>query len=217
MTAREIDTGPELLWTRPRGQATAALLLAHGAGAPMDSEFMEAFAEAAARCGLAVARFEFAYMAGRRIDGRKRPPPRAEKLIDDYADALQAARADWTGKLAIGGKSLGGRVATMLAAGPVADSIAGVICLGYPLHPAGKPEALRLSPILEARCPILICQGIRDPMGSREEFDRLDLPPSVTAHWLPDGDHSFKPRKTSGATVEDNIASAAEAAARFLF
>jgi predicted alpha/beta-hydrolase family hydrolase len=118
------------------GSADAAftVLLAHGAGAPMDSDAMEAAAAALVEAGFQVVRFEFAYMAARRISGIRKPPPRAETLKQDYLDAVAAVGG--SRRLIIGGKSMGGRVASMVADALHAEkAIAGLLCLGYPFHP----------------------------------------------------------------------------------
>lgn len=149
--------------------ARATVLLAHGAGAPMDSASMTAAAQALAGQGLRVARFEFAYMAGRRNDGTRKPPPKADKLIAEYRDAVDAL-GPIAGPLIIGGKSMGGRVASMVADELFATGkIAGLLCLGYPFHPPGKPEQLRTAHLEGLSTPALIAQGTRDPFGTRDE------------------------------------------------
>src|SRR5260221_34894 len=121
--------------------ARVNILLAHGAGAPMDSASMTSAAGALAGVGFRVARFEFDYMAGRRIGNRK-SPPRAETLIPEYAAAVETLGA--RGPLIIGGKSMGGRVASMVADELHATGkVGGLLCLGYPFHPPGKPAQLR--------------------------------------------------------------------------
>lgn len=205
-----------LLWNRPE-VPRAALLLAHGAGATMTSPFMEAMAERLAARGLAVARFEFAYMAARRRGGPKKPPPRADRLIGEYVAMIGAAAAD-AGKLPllIGGKSLGGRVAAMASAdAKVAEAAAGVVCLGYPFHAPGNATDLRLEPLREARLPVLVCQGDRDPFGSAAEIAGWDLPASIAVTYLEDGDHDFKPRGRSPATWKGNLDGAADAVVAF--
>lgn len=117
--------------------AKASVLFAHGAGAPMDSPAMTVIAEALAGQGLRVVRFEFSYMAARRTEGTRKPPPRAEKLNSEYLAAIEALQAE--GPLIIGGKSMGGRVASMIADELFdADRIAGLLCVGYPFHPNRK-------------------------------------------------------------------------------
>lgn len=104
-----------LKWNRPAGSLSATLILAHGAGAPMDSPFMERIAELLAAQGIAVARFEFPYMAQRREDGRKRPPNPQAQLLDCWRRVHAQVRETLDGPLALGGKSMGGRMASLLA------------------------------------------------------------------------------------------------------
>ncbi|MEM8743698.1 MAG: alpha/beta family hydrolase [Pseudomonadota bacterium] len=192
--------------------AHTQVLLAHGAGAPMDTPFMKAFAQGLAARGLAVARFEFAYMADRRETGSKRPPPRAERLTDEFQKAIAALKP--TGRLVIGGKSLGGRVASMIAQHEFEEGrLAGLVCLGYPFHPPGRPEKLRTAHLMDLTLPVLIAQGTRDPFGGTEEVPGYDLPRSIAVHWAEDGDHNLAPRKKSGLTAEENWDAACDAIA----
>lgn len=178
-------------------------LLAHGAGAAMDSPGMAAIARAFATEGLRSARFEFAYMAARR-DGNRRPPPRAETLIPEYRAAVAALPE---ARLVIGGKSMGGRVASMVADElHTAGRIAGLVCLGYPFHPPGKPEQLRTRHLATLQTPTLIVQGTRDPFGTKDEVLGYTLSDRIEILWLPDGDHDLKPRKAvSGFTAADHL------------
>jgi len=178
--------------------APLTLLLAHGAGAPMDSPFMERIAAGVAAAGLRVVRFEFPYMARRRSEGRKAGPDRMPVLLDSFREAAATVE----GPLAIGGKSMGGRVASR-----VADELGvrGLVCLGYPFHPPGRPEKTRTEHLAGLRTPTLVLQGERDPFGRPDEVAAYDLSPAITVEWLPDGDHSFKPRKRSGHTEEGNL------------
>ncbi|MFT3973517.1 MAG: alpha/beta hydrolase [Amaricoccus sp.] len=189
--------------------APATVLLAHGAGAPMDSATMTASARALAAAGLRVARFEFAYMAARRDGAGVKPPPRAETLVPAYRAVVAAL--DATGPLVIGGKSMGGRVASMAVDELRAEGrTVGLLCLGYPFHPPGKPEALRTAHLAGLAAPALICQGTRDPFGTREEVAAYTLSPSIEVFWLEDGDHDLRPRKAvSGLTAADHLASTA--------
>ena len=184
--------------------AQTTILLAHGAGAPMDSASMEAVAQALAAEGLRVARFEFGYMAARR-EGRRRPPPRAETLIPEYRQAVEALAPDTP--LVIGGKSMGGRVASMLADEMhAAGRIAGLLCLGYPFHPPERPEKLRTAHLEGLETPALICQGTRDAFGTRDEVEAYELSPSIEFLWLEDGDHDLKPRRSiSEFTAADHL------------
>ncbi|WP_395174365.1 alpha/beta family hydrolase [Roseibium alexandrii] len=207
----------DFLWTRPDTDPLATLLLAHGAGAPMDSTFMEKLAGALAENRIASARFEFAYMAGRRTGGPKKPPPKADKLIGEFQTALQKLMSEAEGPLLVGGKSMGGRVAAMLSGGGSLPSrVKGVGCFGYPFHPTGKPDVeWRLSPLQEAKRPVIILQGDRDPFGNQSEIAEITLPTSVTLTYLEDGNHDFGPRGKSPATLDGNINAAAQAVAEF--
>ncbi|WP_417451992.1 alpha/beta fold hydrolase [Kordiimonas sp.] len=192
----------------------ATILLAHGAGAGMDSDFMVAWATGLAARGFRALRFEFPYMVLRRGDGRKRPPDRAPKLMDAYRQAIDDARMLTDGgKLVIGGKSMGGRIASMVAAEDN-NACEGLLLLGYPFHPTGKPEKLRTDHLGDITVPTLIVQGERDPFGGKALVDTLSLPTGFTVHWAPDGNHDLSPRKASGHTSEKNWATAMDAAAR---
>ena len=198
-----------ILTDGPAG-APLTLALAHGAGAPMDSHFMARIAEGIAAAGWRVVRFEFPYMAARRTTGKKKPPDREPVLLDAWRTVAAGYRAD---RLAIGGKSLGGRMASM-----VADEaeVRGLLCLGYPFHPPGRPDRLRTAHLETLATPALILQGERDPFGRADEVPGYRLSDAVAVSWLPDGDHSFKPRKASGHTGEGNLALAVERICGFL-
>ena len=185
--------------------ARITVMLAHGAGAPMDSGTLTATAEALGGAGLRVARFEFDYMAGRRTGAGRKPPPRAERLNPQYVAAVDALGAK--GALIIGGKSMGGRVASMVADELFASGrIHGLLCLGYPFHPPAKPEQVRTKHLAELRAPTLIVQGTRDPFGTREEVTGYRLSSAIDILWLEDGDHDLKPRKSiSGLTAADHL------------
>ncbi|MFN4009483.1 MAG: alpha/beta family hydrolase [Pannonibacter sp.] len=194
----------------------ATLLFAHGAGAAMDSSFMNRMAAALAENGVAVARFEFPYMAARRGGGKKAPPPKAELLVSAFQTALQQVMPEVEGTLLIGGKSMGGRVAAMLAGGAsLPGRVKGVACVGYPFHPTGKADVWRLEPLAECRRPVLITQGERDPFGSAADLDAVALPDQVAITYLEDGNHDLGPRGQSPATWDGNIHRAAEAIAAF--
>lgn len=197
------------LFTGPDDAATT-ILLAHGSGAPMDSASMNAAAAALAKEGLRVARFEFPYMAARRTDGSRRPPPKAETLNPEFRAAVDALGA--RGKLVIGGKSMGGRVASMVADDLHAEGrVAGLLCLGYPFHPPEKPTQLRTAHLMELKTSTLIVQGTRDPFGTKDEIPAYGLPASIRVLWLEDGDHDLKPRKSiSGFSAADHLATMAK-------
>ncbi len=193
--------------------ARVTILLAHGAGAPMDSASLTAAAKALAAAGMSVVRFEFGYMAGRR-SGVRKPPPRAESVIPEFVAAVDDL-GPTNGPLVIGGKSMGGRVASM-AADALFDAkrIAGLLCLGYPFHPPEKPEQLRTKHLIGLKTPALIVQGTRDEFGTRDEVPGYGLSKAVDLLWLEDGDHDLKPRKAiSGFTTAQHLATMAEAVA----
>jgi uncharacterized protein len=194
----------DFLFDGPK-DARLTLLLAHGAGAPMDSSSMNATAKALAAAYIRVARFEFGYMAARRT-GTRRPPSRAETVIPEYIAAVDDL-GPTPGPLLIGGKSMGGRVASM-AADALFDAgrIAGLVCLGYPFHPPGKPTQLRTAHLKGLRTPTLIVQGARDEFGIPPEVETYDLSPQIELLWLEDGDHDLKPRKAiSGFTTAQHL------------
>ncbi|MFI0847368.1 alpha/beta family hydrolase [Mesorhizobium sp. IMUNJ 23232] len=196
---------PDFLSAGP-ADASTTLLLAHGAGAPMDSAWMNAIAEKLAEQQVRTVRFEFGYMAARR-EGQRKPPPRGETLMPEYVAAVEGLGAK--GKLFIGGKSLGGRVASMVAEGLFHDGkIAGLVCLGYPFHPPGQSDKLRTKHLESLDVTALICQGTRDPFGTREEVTKYGLSRSIEMFWLEDGDHDFKPRKPY--SLDGHLSHAAE-------
>ena len=207
-------TSPELICNGPQG-AAHTLILAHGAGQPMRSEFMDAMAAGLAAAGLRVVRFEFPYMAEMQRSGRRRAPDREPVLREAFNRVIDRVLAQGTDSacLLIGGKSMGGRMASL-----VADerSPAGLVCLGYPFHPPGRPERLRTAHLETLRTPALICQGTRDPFGTREEVVGYRLSLAVRMAWIEDGEHSFRPRKRSGRTWEQNLGDAVEAVAGFV-
>ena len=191
------------------------VILAHGAGAPMDSPFMITFAEGIAAVGIRVARFEFPYMCRRREDGIRRPPDRVPALIECWQAVVE--QMVQTGlpreRLFIGGKSLGGRIASMIAD---EAGVAGLVCLGYPFHPPGKPERTRVDHLQFLRTRTLIVQGERDSLGSYEDVEGYSLSPAIRLQWFADGDHSFKPRKVSGYTEQQNWEEGIAAVIRFV-
>jgi predicted alpha/beta-hydrolase family hydrolase len=200
---------PGMIFDGPAGGPTIAL--AHGAGAPMDSPFMNTIAAGLGAAGVRVARFEFPYMRRRREAGERRPPDREPALRQAWLEAIAALGG--AGRLVIGGKSMGGRMASL-----VADEAAvrGLVCLGYPFHPPGQPDRLRTAHLRDLRTPTLIVQGTRDALGTREEVAGYDLSPAIRLVWLEDGDHSFKPRASSGHKEREHLAAAVWAVAEFI-
>ncbi|WP_454255350.1 alpha/beta fold hydrolase [Pseudomonas sp. Marseille-Q8238] len=201
------------LWDRVDGMSQVTLILAHGAGAPMDSSFMQQMAALLAARGVTVVRFEFPYMAARRQDGGRRPPNPQTQLLACWREVYAAVRAQVTGPVAIGGKSMGGRMASLLADELGADAL---VCLGYPFHPPGKLDKPRVAHLAELRTCTLIVQGERDALGKRETVSGYTLSPAIELHWLVAADHDLKPLKSSGWTHEQHLISAADAIAEFL-
>ncbi|MEK1908109.1 MAG: alpha/beta family hydrolase [Pseudomonas sp.] len=201
------------LWNGAGGMSQATLILAHGAGAPMDSAFMQRMAELLAVRGIGVLRFEFPYMAARRADGGKRPPNPQAQLLECWRQVYSQVRKEVAGPLAIGGKSMGGRMASLLADELAADAL---VCLGYPFHAVGKQDKPRVAHLAELRTPSLIVQGERDAMGNRETVVSYTLSPAIRLEWLVAGDHDLKPLKASGFTHEQHLQTAADAVAAFV-
>ena len=205
------------LWDRARpdagGRARATLILAHGAGAPMDSDFMNDMAARLAEQGLNVMRFEFPYMAQRRTGGGKRPPNPQGQLLDCWRAVYAHVRPHVTGPLAVGGKSMGGRMASLLADELQADAL---VCLGYPFYAVGKPEKPRVAHLAGLRTPTLIVQGERDALGNREAVAAYALSPAIELLWIPTANHDLKPLKVAGVTQLQCLDRAAVAIAQFL-
>jgi uncharacterized protein len=193
----------EFIFNGPKKTAGLTLVLAHGAGGPMDSPFMATIAEGVAKAGIRVARFEFPYMRRRGETGKGGAPDAGPVLMQSWREAIEDLGG--SKRLVIGGKSMGGRIASM-----VADEagVRGLVCLGYPFHPPGKPEQTRTRHLEVLRTPALILQGSRDPFGKPDEVAQYKLSRSIRLKWLEDGDHSFKPRVHSGRTEADNLGAA---------
>lgn len=219
------DSPFDFLISEPEGEKNAVLMLAHGSGAPMDSSFMERMTAMLVEEGVVVVRFEFSYMARRRVDGKRRPAGRADRWTHHYFRAVEELiggedwKSDWDDlPLLIGGKSMGGRVAAMLANDEDLNlAVRGVVVFGYPFHPIGKsePENWRLEPLEKSLLPILICQGERDDFGWWDEIDAIELPDQVTLEWITDGSHDLGPTGKSEATMKSNMLHAAKLAGEF--
>lgn len=195
------------------------LLLAHGAGQGMHSPFFNTLSQQLVANGVAVTRFEFGYMAINGEDGKRRPPPRIKLLLPEFHAAVDLLRDKLLPgqRTVIGGKSMGGRVASMIADTLFEQGeIAGLVCLGYPFHPPKKPTTLRTAHLKNLRTPALIVQGERDPFGTRHEVESYPLSAAIRLIWAIDGDHDLAPRVKSGLTREDNLASAAQDISAFL-
>jgi len=200
----------DYLFDGPR-TADFTLVLAHGAGAPMDSPFMRIVAESVAAAGIRVARFEFPYMHRRRESGRGGAPDPPAVLLQSWRDAINELGGG--DRVVIGGKSLGGRIASMVAD---EKGVCGLVCLGYPFHPPGNPDRIRTKHLEKLKTRALIVQGERDTFGLPAEVARYQLSRKIRIEWIPDGDHSFKPRKSSGHSEAGNLEKAIELVIRFV-
>jgi predicted alpha/beta-hydrolase family hydrolase len=191
--------------------APHTVVLAHGAGAPMDSPFMNRVAAELGQRGIRVGRFEFPYMVRRRESGGRGAPDRPPVLMARWRDVIE--RFGGGARTVIGGKSMGGRIASMVADETGAR---GLLCLGYPFHPPGDASRLRTAHLETLRTPALILQGTRDAFGSAEEIAGYRLSPSIRVAFLEGGDHSFKPPARSGRTEKQNLEEAIGIAADFV-
>lgn len=186
------------------------LLLAHGAGASAQSEFMTQMKDLIGQYDIQVVRFNFPYMVEMIAQNKRRPPNPIKQLVQSLSQLLNDLPDT---PLIVGGKSMGGRVATLCADHP---NVLATLALGYPFHPPGKPDKLRTEHLITMTKPCCIIQGERDTFGSKDEISQYPLSPSINVSWLSDGDHSFKPRKSSGATLEENMRLAAKLSAEFI-
>jgi predicted alpha/beta-hydrolase family hydrolase len=213
------EADPDLLFDGPE-DAPLTVVLAHGAGAPMNTPFLNAVARGLAAAGHRVARFEFPYMRARRetgrdsvgrLAGRGGAPDREPILRNSWKEVVD--RLGGGERLVVGGKSMGGRIASM-----VADEVGarGLVCLGYPFHPPGRPEKLRTKHLETLSTPALIVQGTRDAFGTPEDVAAYSLSRAIRFAWLEDGDHSWKPRASSGRTEAQNMADGVAAMREFL-
>lgn len=197
--------------------ASTLILLAHGAGANMDSDFMQAMSAGFVAQGFRVMRFNFPYMQANAVDGKRRPPDRAPKLLACFTQMLDIAHSQpQVERVVLMGKSMGGRMAALLACDPaLAARIDRVICLGYPFVPlkGGEP---RLEPLNECQVPVLVVQGERDKFGGKAQIPSWPLKAEIGLAWITDGDHSFVPRKSSGTREAANLARAIDLSSDFI-
>jgi predicted alpha/beta-hydrolase family hydrolase len=189
------------------------LVLAHGAGAPSRSEFMQVFAKGLTARGLPTTLFDFTYMQkGRRI------PDRMPQLMDRMKSVAQDAAHELGAptRVLLGGKSMGGRVATHLAA--EGYPCAGLVVLGYPLHPAGKPQERREQHLSKVHVPALFIAGTRDTLAEQALLEKAvqALAGPTTLHWIEGGDHSFAPAARSGRTTRETWDEAMDAVIAFV-
>lgn len=193
----------DLIYSK-KSKSNRILILAHGAGAPMDHEWMESLTSKLSKLDIQVIRFEFPYMAQRRIDGKRRPPNTKKILLETWQEVFDLVGSK---DVYIGGKSMGGRMATLIS-----DSLRpkGTICLGFPFHAPGKDVKDRIDHLKSIKTKTYILQGTRDSMGTKTDVESYELSKKIKLHWFEDGDHSLKPRKReTGKTLDDYLELAA--------
>jgi predicted alpha/beta-hydrolase family hydrolase len=202
-----------------RSATAPILVLAHGAGADQRHRFMVTVASSLAAAGVHVVTFNFLY-----TEQRRRSPDRAPVLEQTWAAVLEGLSRELPLKPAIvvGGKSMGGRIASLVLASPPATAawsrVKGLVLLGYPLHPPGKPDAPRTSHLPAIRVPILLVQGTRDSFGTRDEVTTVfdGIPAKVTYDFIEGGDHSFAVPKSPGLTERDVLDGVTSRVARWV-
>lgn len=201
-------------WAVPEGWAGDAIVIAHGAGNDMDSPFLRTLQTQFVARGLMAVRFNFPY----KEQGRK-APDRMPLLEATWRAVLEAVRRDAEyapTRLFLSGKSMGGRVASHLAAS--GEPCDGVVFFGYPLHPPRKPEKERSAHLFDIRQPMLFIEGTRDPLCDLERLEQIlaELPAATTLHVIEGGDHSFKTLKKQGRSEEEVLAEAADASVEWM-
>ena len=197
----------------PTRGADRAVLLAHGAGADMHAAALTNVADALADAKVPSLRFNFPYKeAGRR--GPDRPPVLEGAVRAAAAELAQRAKVP-AARLVMGGRSMGGRICSMVAA---EDGALGLTLLGYPLHPPGKADRSRVAHFPSLRMPVLFASGTRDVFGTPQELERAaeKIPGPIEFHWIDTADHGFRPLKSSGLTVGSALVGVAEAVVRFV-
>lgn len=211
MTSAQDGGSIDIAFSGPTHGADRAVLFAHGAGADMSAVTLTAFSDALSHHKIPTMRFNFAY----RTAGRG-APPKAPVLIDEVRRArdILAKRCKVpASRIVLGGRSMGGRIGSMVAA---EDGALGLVLLGYPLHPPGKPDALRVEHFGALTMPVMFISGTRDTFGTPDELTRHAkvIPGSVTRYWIETADHGFRPlKKQTGLTTEQALIPAAQAAA----
>ncbi|MFB2830047.1 alpha/beta fold hydrolase [Aeromonas jandaei] len=194
--------------------APVRILLAHGAGAGMEHAFLAELSRLLAGPDIEVVRFNFPYMSKRAQDGKRRPPDRQPVLL---AHLREVVREFAHPRLFLAGKSMGGRMAAEISDEIYCEmNAAGLLILGYPFHPPARPDRWRGEVLKQIKTPTLLLQGERDTFGSRVELADFPFSSAVSVHWLTDGDHGFKPRKSSGLCEQDNLQQAASRIRQFI-
>ena len=187
----------------------ARLVLAHGAGAGKEHDFMQTMATLLNDQHIDVVLFNFPYMQTINETGKRRPPDKADKLLAHFESVIDhvVSKSDALPTF-VGGKSMGGRMASMLVDSN--EHVNGCVALGYPFHPPGKPEKTRTAHLASIMKPMLIVQGERDTFGTQTEVREYSLANTIQCEFLADGDHSLKPRKASGLTHQQHLEDAAK-------
>ena len=194
--------------------APVRILLAHGAGAGMEHAFLAELSRLLAGPDIEVVRFNFPYMSKRALDGKRRPPDRQPVLLDHWREMVREFAHP---RLFLAGKSMGGRMAAEISDEIYCEmNAAGLLILGYPFHPPAQPDRWRGEVLKQIKTPTLLLQGERDTFGSRVELADFPFSSAVSVHWLTDGDHGFKPRKSSGLCEQDNLQQAASRIRQFV-
>jgi uncharacterized protein len=195
----------EFLVNSPESEPKGIFLLAHGARKGMANPFLETIAKGVVNAGVRVIRFHFPFMEDMLRTGTKKPPNGGKVLRQCFAELIEhcVERENISrNKIIIGGKSMGARVASMIAD---EHKVAGVICLAYPFHPPRKPEDLRIEHLPGLKTPMLVCQGELDPNGNQEELRQLYVSKAIQFHWIADSDRNFKPVNNSERTLAENM------------
>jgi predicted alpha/beta-hydrolase family hydrolase len=203
----------DVAYQGPKRGADRAVLLAHGAGADMHAAALTTVADALAAAKIPSLRFNFPYKAaGRRSPDRA---PVLEAALREAAKELAARAKVPTDRLVLGGRSMGGRIGSMVAA---EDGALGVVLLGYPLHPPGRTDQLRVEHFPRLTMPVLFASGTRDAFGTPDELQQhaSTIKGRVRFHWIDTGDHGFKPLKSSGVTPQAALVGVAEAVVDFV-
>ncbi|MBL0609774.1 alpha/beta fold hydrolase [Aeromonas jandaei] len=194
--------------------APVRILLAHGAGAGMEHAFLAELSRLLAGPDIEVVRFNFPYMTRRSQDGKRRPPDRQPILLAHWREMVREFAHP---RLFLAGKSMGGRMVAEISDEIYCEmNAAGLLILGYPFHPPARPDRWRGEVLKQIKTPTLLLQGERDTFGSRVELADFPFSSAVSVHWLTDGDHGFKPGKSSGLCEQDNLQRAASRIRQFV-
>lgn len=210
-TTLEVPAGTITLAFDGPKTAPSTIVIAHGAGAGLDHVFMEHMTDGLTGLGHQVVRFNFRY-----VEAGKKAPDRQPVLEETYAVVAEHVRSKAKGALVLGGKSMGGRIASNIVAGGTAAD--GLVFFGYPLHPPGRPDRIRDAHLKDVTCPMLFIEGTRDPFCPLDTLKKVVAKVKVptTTHVIDGGDHSFKVKKTSGRSTEEAWDEVVAAAAGFL-